>query len=68
GPVPFDPRLGINAWEVEYLLQYWNENLNRLGYENTPLMLVETSFETEPPIYRPYRSAIDKLRNEVSSE
>ncbi|CCB89971.1 filamentous hemagglutinin N-terminal domain-containing protein [Simkania negevensis] len=68
GPVPFDPRLGINAWEVEYFLEYWNQNLNRLGYEDAPLMLVETSFETEPLIYRPYRSAIDKLRNEVSSE
>ncbi|WP_420421961.1 filamentous hemagglutinin N-terminal domain-containing protein [Simkania sp.] len=66
--VPFDPRVGINAWEVGYFLQYWNENLNRLGYQNTPMMLVETNFETEPLIYEPYEKAINKLRNKGSSE
>lgn len=68
GRIPFDPRIGINAWEVEYFLQYWDVNLNRLGDQNVPVMLVEENFETEPSSYRPHRSSIDKLREKVSTQ
>lgn len=68
GRIPFDPRIGINAWEVEYFLQYWDVNLNRLGGPNVPVMLVEENFETEPASYRPHRTSIDKLREKVSTQ
>ena len=68
GRVVFDPRLGINAWEIDYLLYYWNENLRRLGYSSAPLMLIEQNFEANPPVYRPYKMAIDNLRAEVISQ
>jgi len=61
--VPFNPLIGINAWEVDYFLYFWNPDYLRFGYASPSLMLIEEDFAEEPEVYQSIKSIIDQLRD-----
>lgn len=59
----FNPLNGINAFELKYLLEFWDEDYRTLGIPFPPLMLIEAI--PMPHFYRYYEEVIERLREKT---